>query len=126
MARDITGEEYEYTPHICLIDFVFLKTSHNFIMQSLNEGYTKKYFLELFSFLYRKIPGRGSVAEYVLYFKCHGICYYGSVTEYTNVFIFYDTCLQCDFQYNVNITQPFFLPKKYILIVTIACSWQVH
>ena len=31
-----------------------------------------------------KKGNRGSVAEYVLYFKCHRIYYNGSVTEYTN------------------------------------------
>ena len=44
---------------------------------------------------------RGSVTEYVLYFKCQRIYYNGSVTEYTNLFIFWDTCFQWDFHYNI-------------------------
>ena len=44
---------------------------------------------------------RVSVTEYVLYFRCHRIYYNGSVTHYTNLFIFCDTCLQWDFHYNI-------------------------
>ena len=44
---------------------------------------------------------RGSVAEYVLYFKCHRIYYNESVTEYANLYIFCDTCLKWDFHYNI-------------------------
>ena len=42
---------------------------------------------------------RGSVTEYLLYFKCHRI-YYNSVTKYTKLLIFCNTCIQWDFQYN--------------------------
>ena len=49
----------------------------------------------------RKIPIRGSVTEYLLYFKCHRIYYTGSVTEYTNLLIFCDTCPKWDFHYNI-------------------------
>ena len=33
--------------------------------------------------------------------KCHRIFYNGSVTEYTNLFIFSDMCLHWDFHYNI-------------------------
>ena len=44
---------------------------------------------------------RGSASEYVLYFKCHRIYYNGGVTEYTNLYIFCDTCLLWDVLYDI-------------------------
>ena len=43
---------------------------------------------ELYYHAYDEMSWRGSVREYVLYFKCHRIYYSGSVTEYTNLLIY--------------------------------------
>ena len=47
------------------------------------------------------INGRGIVPKYVLYLKLHRIDYIGIVTEYTNLYIFCDTCLLWDFHYAI-------------------------